>query len=54
MKTKIIRSFYDEVREREIEEKMKGKKNISCEELHLKSRVEHLSFKDDHVMQRAL
>jgi hypothetical protein len=31
MKTKIIRSFYDEIREREIEEKLKGKKNVSSE-----------------------
>jgi CRISPR/Cas system CSM-associated protein Csm2 small subunit len=31
MKTKIIREFYDEIREREIEEKLKGKKNITAE-----------------------
>ncbi len=54
MKTKIIRSFYDEVREREIEEKLKGKKNVTSEELHLKTRIEHLSLKEDHVMQKAL
>ena len=30
MKTKIIRDYYDEMKEREIEEKIKGKKNITA------------------------
>ena len=31
MKTKIIRDYYDEMRERQIEEKIKGKKNITAQ-----------------------
>ena len=31
MKTKIIRDYYDEMKEREIEEKIKGKKNITAQ-----------------------
>jgi hypothetical protein len=30
MKTKIIKEFYDEIREREIADKLKGKKNITA------------------------
>lgn len=44
MKTKKIREFFDEVREREIEEKMKDKKNISSEDLHLKQLVAHIPY----------
>ncbi len=54
MKTKIIRSFYEEIREREIEEKLKGKRNVTAEELHLKSLVDKLSLQEDHVMRKAL
>jgi hypothetical protein len=54
MKTKVIREYYDELREREIEEKMKGISNVRPEELHLKQLVRHITYEDDHVMQQAL
>jgi hypothetical protein len=54
MKTKVIREFYDELREREIEDKMKGKSNVTPEEMHLKDRIKHISYDEDHVMQKAL
>ena len=54
MKTKKIREFFDEVREREIEEKMKDKKNISSEDLHLKQLVAHIPYDQDHVLQNSL
>lgn len=31
MKTKVIREYYDELREREIEDKLKGKTNVTAE-----------------------
>jgi hypothetical protein len=54
MKTKVIREYYDELREREIEEKMEGISNVKPEELHLKQLVKHITYEDDHVMQKAL
>jgi hypothetical protein len=54
MKTKVIREYYDELREREIEDKLKGKSNVTAEELHLKDRVKHITYEEDHVMQKAL
>lgn len=54
MKTKIIREFYDEMREREIEDKMRGKANVTVEDLHLKKQIDHIPYEQDHVMQRAL
>ena len=44
MKTKKHREFYDEVREREIEEKMKNIKNVKPEELHLKNYIKHIPY----------
>lgn len=54
MKTKVIREYYDELREREIQDKMKGKNNVAPEELHLKKLVKHIPYEEDHVMQKAL
>ena len=33
---------------------MKGKSNVSPDELHLKYRVKHIPYEEDHVMQNAL
>ena len=44
MKTKIIREFYDELREREIEEKIRGKNNVAVEDLHLKKQIDHIPY----------
>lgn len=44
MKTKIIREFYDELREREIEEKIRGKTNVAVEDLHLKKQIDHIPY----------
>lgn len=44
MKTKIIREFYDEMREREIEDKMRGKANVTVEDLHLKKQIDHIPY----------
>ena len=33
---------------------MKGISNVQPEDLHLKQRVKHINFEDDHVMQKTL
>lgn len=54
MKNKKIREFYDEIREREIEEKLKDKKNVTVEDLHLKQMVKHIPYNEDHVLQNSI
>jgi len=33
---------------------MKGKQNITPDQLHLKTLIRHINYEDDHVMQNAL